>query len=260
MAPGRHQEEVDPAAARGQAQPLKPTAGWHGNREREEGQPKQTTPGRGPARTQPGEQHEPGGPGKGRARAQHEERSESGWHGESSDSSRSARPGQRHQPDRPNRADRLDHPGQPAQSDHLDRPGQPDQSGQSDQLAQAVQPEQIEQSELAELSDQGVDLVFAALADSTRRQVLQALSQGRPLSASALAADFPVSRQAVAQHLLVLQQAGLVESRRSGREVLFNVRPEGLMRTASWMTTLAETWSERLQMLKRIAESTDKED
>lgn len=106
-------------------------------------------------------------------------------------------------------------------------------------------------------SDEGIDLAFAALADPTRRQVLKHLSLGRPLSASALAADLPVSRQAVAQHLLVLQQAGLVESRRAGREVLFSVRPEGLTRTASWMTTLAGTWSERLEMLKRIAEAAE---
>lgn len=105
-----------------------------------------------------------------------------------------------------------------------------------------------------------MDLVFSALADPTRRQVLQALAQGRPLSASALAADLPVSRQAVAQHLLVLQQAGLVESRRAGREVLFSVCPDGLTRAASWMTTLAETWSDRLQMLKQIAESNDREE
>lgn len=103
--------------------------------------------------------------------------------------------------------------------------------------------------------DQHVDLAFVALADPTRRQVLEAIAQGRPLSASALAADLPVSRQAVAQHLLVLQQAGLVESRRAGREVLFSVRPDGLTRTASWMTTLAETWETRLQMLKQAAES-----
>jgi DNA-binding transcriptional ArsR family regulator len=103
--------------------------------------------------------------------------------------------------------------------------------------------------------DESVDLAFTALADPTRRKVLYDLAQGRPLSASALAADLPVSRQAVAQHLLVLQQAGLVESRRAGREVLFSVRPEGLTRTASWMTTLAETWSERLRMLKKVAET-----
>lgn len=100
-----------------------------------------------------------------------------------------------------------------------------------------------------------VDRVFAALADPTRRQVLGLLAEGRPLSASALAGRLPVTRQAVVQHMAVLQQSGLVSSRKVGREVLFSVRPEALTLTASWMTRLAETWSERLQLLKRMAEA-----
>jgi len=100
-----------------------------------------------------------------------------------------------------------------------------------------------------------VDRVFAALADPTRRQVLGLLAEGRPLSASALAGRLPVTRQAVVQHMAVLQQSGLVGSRKVGREVLFSVRPEALTLTASWMTKLAESWSERLQLLKRMAEA-----
>ena len=100
-----------------------------------------------------------------------------------------------------------------------------------------------------------VDRVFAALADPTRRQILGLLAQGPPLSASALAAGLPVTRQAVVQHLVVLQQSNLASSRRSGREVLFTVQPEALTLTASWMTKLAEAWSERLRLLKRIAEA-----
>ena len=100
-----------------------------------------------------------------------------------------------------------------------------------------------------------VDRVFAALADPTRRQVLGLLAEGRPLSASALAGRLPVTRQAVVQHMAVLQQSGLVSSHKVGREVLFSVRPEALTLTASWMTRLAESWSERLQLLKRMAEA-----
>jgi DNA-binding transcriptional ArsR family regulator len=103
--------------------------------------------------------------------------------------------------------------------------------------------------------DANVDRVLTALADPTRRQVLRLLAEERPQSASALAARLPVTRQAVAQHLTVLQQSNLVSSRRSGREVLFSVEPEALTLTASWMTKLADTWSERLQLLKRIAEA-----
>jgi DNA-binding transcriptional ArsR family regulator len=102
-----------------------------------------------------------------------------------------------------------------------------------------------------------VDRVFTALADPTRRQVLQLLAEGRPLSASALAGRLPVTRQAVVQHLSVLQQSNLVSSRRSGREVLFTVEPEALTLTASWMARLAETWSERLELLTRIAEAVE---
>lgn len=100
-----------------------------------------------------------------------------------------------------------------------------------------------------------VDRVLAALADPTRRRLIQLLAAGRPLSASALAGEVPVSRQAVAQHLAVLQESHLVTSRRAGREVLFSVEPEPLVATASWMTELAAAWAERLQRLKQVAEA-----
>ena len=99
-----------------------------------------------------------------------------------------------------------------------------------------------------------IDQVLAALADPTRRQLLEALGQRPPCSATALAAQVPVSRQAVARHLAVLRESRLVTSHRAGKEVLFAVCPEQLAATASWMTTLAATWEDRLQLLKRQAE------
>jgi DNA-binding transcriptional ArsR family regulator len=100
-----------------------------------------------------------------------------------------------------------------------------------------------------------IDGVFGALADPTRRLLLQLLSDRRPSSATTLAAQVTVSRQAVVQHLAVLERSHLVAGRRSGREVLFTVRPEPLLATASWMTHLAETWDERLRLLKAQAEA-----
>jgi DNA-binding transcriptional ArsR family regulator len=99
-----------------------------------------------------------------------------------------------------------------------------------------------------------VDQVFAALADPTRRQLLEALSRRPGCSATTLAAQVPVSRQAVAKHLAVLRASQLVTSERSGKEVLFAVSPQQLEATASWMTTLAATWEERLRLLKQRAE------
>jgi DNA-binding transcriptional ArsR family regulator len=99
-----------------------------------------------------------------------------------------------------------------------------------------------------------VDLVLSALADPTRREVLTALG-GRPTTATALARDLPITRQAVLKHLVVLERSSLVRSRRSGREVRFEVRPETLNATADWMASLAAQWDERLLALKERAEA-----
>jgi DNA-binding transcriptional ArsR family regulator len=86
------------------------------------------------------------------------------------------------------------------------------------------------------------DRVFAALADTRRRELLELLAQGPDTSAGSLAAVLPVSRQAVAQHLAVLEEASLVTRRRAGRQVLFTVHPEGLIATAGWLTARAAAW------------------
>jgi DNA-binding transcriptional ArsR family regulator len=96
--------------------------------------------------------------------------------------------------------------------------------------------------------------LFTALADPTRRQVLDLLAARGEGSASALAASMPVSRPAVIKHLAVLDRAGLVERRRRGREVLYSVRPEPLESAARWMAGVAGEWDARLAALKRLAE------
>ena len=97
--------------------------------------------------------------------------------------------------------------------------------------------------------------VFAALADPTRWRVLALLAARGEGTATTLAAEMPVSRPAVIKHLNVLDRAGLVEGRRSGREVRFTVRPERLDATARWLAGVASEWDARLTAIKRIAES-----
>jgi len=100
-----------------------------------------------------------------------------------------------------------------------------------------------------------VDAVLAALADPTRRRLLDVLTAKGEASATSLAVGLPVTRQAVLKHLAVLDAAGLVSSRRSGREVLYAVAPRQLAATARWMADLAARWDRRLADLKRMAES-----
>ena len=99
--------------------------------------------------------------------------------------------------------------------------------------------------------------VFAALADPTRWRVLALLAARGEGTATTLASELPVSRPAVIKHLNVLDRAGLVQGRRSGREVRFTVRPERLDATARWLAGVASEWDARLAAIKRIAESGD---
>jgi DNA-binding transcriptional ArsR family regulator len=107
---------------------------------------------------------------------------------------------------------------------------------------QAAGPDRVR----ADKADIDADRVFAALADPRRRELLELLGQAPGCSASSLAARLPVSRQAVAQHLSVLEDSCLVSRRRVGREVLFSVRPEGLAAAADWLSGRSTLWRERL--------------
>jgi DNA-binding transcriptional ArsR family regulator len=101
------------------------------------------------------------------------------------------------------------------------------------------------------------DLVLAALSDPTRRRVLDSLAARGAATATTLAAELPVSRQAVVQHLAVLDTAGLVLGSRVGREVRYSVSPQRLDKTGRWMTALAADWDRRLATIKRLAETHD---
>jgi DNA-binding transcriptional ArsR family regulator len=104
-----------------------------------------------------------------------------------------------------------------------------------------------------------VDSVISALADPTRRQLLDLLAMHGEVTATILAEQLPVSRQAIVKHLAVLDAAGLVGARKAGREVLYAVRPEALNATARWMAALAADWDRRLATIKRIAEAAERD-
>ena len=91
--------------------------------------------------------------------------------------------------------------------------------------------------------------MFAALADPTRRQVVRTLSEQPDLTASFLATELPMTRQAVAKHLVALDRAGLVEGRREGREMRYSLTPAPLADAMHWMDEVGAQWDERLARL-----------
>jgi DNA-binding transcriptional ArsR family regulator len=99
------------------------------------------------------------------------------------------------------------------------------------------------------------DALWAAFADPTRRRVLEALLEKGETTTTILAAGLPITRQAVAKHLAVLDRVGLVAGRRRGREVRYAVQPERLDAAAGSMARVAAQWDRRLTRIKRLAES-----
>lgn len=93
--------------------------------------------------------------------------------------------------------------------------------------------------------------LLAALADPTRRAVFERLNSKGPASASKLATELPVSRQAIAKHLSTLDSVGLVDRSAKGRQVVYSARVAPLKEVASWLETVGRDWDERLERLRR---------
>jgi DNA-binding transcriptional ArsR family regulator len=86
---------------------------------------------------------------------------------------------------------------------------------------------------------------FGALADGTRRHLLEQLAGG-DLTVSDLTAGLDISQAAVSQHLRVLREAGLVSARQEGRNVYYQLRPAGLTELRGWLDELDRFWQARL--------------
>jgi DNA-binding transcriptional ArsR family regulator len=88
--------------------------------------------------------------------------------------------------------------------------------------------------------DQNIGAVFAALADPTRRQLVMSMARGSTVTATALSADLPMTRQAVAKHLAMLDHAGLVAAERRGRETHYRLTPAVLSEAIDWLEAVCE--------------------
>jgi ArsR family transcriptional regulator, cadmium/lead-responsive transcriptional repressor len=98
------------------------------------------------------------------------------------------------------------------------------------------------------------DDLWEAMADPTRRKLLDLLVVRGQATATTLTADMPVSRQAISKHLLLLQRVGLIDGHREGREVRYAVREQRLAEATVALTEVANRWDRRLQAIKQLAE------
>ena len=97
--------------------------------------------------------------------------------------------------------------------------------------------------------------VFRALADPTRRAIIDMLAEGdRPISD--IAAAFDMTRPAVAKHLAILREGGVIAVEKQGRERIHRLNPQALKTAADWLGYFDRFWDDRLANLKKVVEKT----
>jgi len=102
------------------------------------------------------------------------------------------------------------------------------------------------------------DDLWAAIGDPTRRRLLDLLLDDGSATATSLSEHLPVTRQAVAKHLAVLDRAGLVHATPAGREKHYRVDEAQLARAVAQLADVGAAWDARLRRIKRIAETIQK--
>src|SRR4029077_15707323 len=100
--------------------------------------------------------------------------------------------------------------------------------------------------------------IFTALAEPNRRTIIELLARNGPLSATAIYEQFPVSPQAVSQHLKVLREAHLVEMEKRAQKHVYRLNPQTLSQFEAWVQQMQQRWSERFDALDTVLESEKK--
>lgn len=98
--------------------------------------------------------------------------------------------------------------------------------------------------------------LFAALGDATRLALVSRLARGGPQSVTTLAEGAAVSRQAISKHLRALERVGLARGQRSGRERVFELRPDRLADANRYLDLISLQWGQAIGRLKAMVEET----
>jgi len=94
--------------------------------------------------------------------------------------------------------------------------------------------------------------VFYALADPTRRKILELLASQGELPASEIYANFNASPPAISQHLKVLREAGLVKMEKRAQQRIYQINPQAMLELEDWTKQLAQLWNQRLDALDEL--------
>jgi DNA-binding transcriptional ArsR family regulator len=94
--------------------------------------------------------------------------------------------------------------------------------------------------------------MFYALAEPTRREIIEMLAKSGQLSATDICDEFPVSHPAISQHLKVLREAKLVRVEKQAQRRLYRINPDAMVELEQWAKQLTQLWSDRFDALDRV--------
>ena len=99
---------------------------------------------------------------------------------------------------------------------------------------------------------------FSALADPTRRNILEMLARRGQLSATEISDKFQVSPSAISQHLKVLREANLVQMEKRAQQRLYQINPAAMVELEAWAKHITQRWNERFEALDEVLEAEKK--
>jgi DNA-binding transcriptional ArsR family regulator len=99
---------------------------------------------------------------------------------------------------------------------------------------------------------------FSALADPTRRKIMELLAGSGELSATDIAGQFPVSPPAISQHLKILREADLVLMEKRAQQRIYRINPEAMFEVEMWAQKLTQLWSQRFDALAEVLKAEKK--
>ncbi len=102
-----------------------------------------------------------------------------------------------------------------------------------------------------------IDGVFSALADPTRRRIVERLARG-PLTVGEIASGFPISQPAISRHVRVLEESGLLQRRVAGRVHRCTLSPDAMRAASDWIEKQRAFWNAALDRLDDLLETTPK--
>lgn len=99
---------------------------------------------------------------------------------------------------------------------------------------------------------------FSALADPTRRQILELLAREGPISATEIAERFPISPPAISQHLKVLREAHLVHMDKRAQQRIYQLEPGAFLELEGWARRITQLWTQRFDAFEKVLEAEKK--